>query len=269
MSRPIAMTRSATSCRWCTMPASPSISPARCSGTGATSTRSTATACSPPASPATRRPAGLRRHARLQPQIHLRCPRQHDRHAAPAADAMGLQGSTHATTQQSRQRWRQPETTYYVYDAGGQRVRKVTERQNGTTHRRSASTWAASRSTASTTATARPLRWSARRCTSWTTSSASPWSRPHDDTAARSGQPTHPLPARQPSRLGSVELDETVQLISYEEYHPYGTTPYQAMSSGRGEPKRYRYTGKERDEETGFTIMGRGITRLVGEVGEL
>ena len=25
-----------------------------------------------------------------------------------------------------------PETTYYVYDAGGQRVRKVTERQNGT-----------------------------------------------------------------------------------------------------------------------------------------
>ena len=25
-----------------------------------------------------------------------------------------------------------PETTYYVYDAAGQRVRKVTERQNGT-----------------------------------------------------------------------------------------------------------------------------------------
>ena len=25
-----------------------------------------------------------------------------------------------------------PETTYYVYDAAGQRIRKVTERQNGT-----------------------------------------------------------------------------------------------------------------------------------------
>ena len=52
-----------------------------------------------------------------------------------------------------------PETTYYVYDAGGQRVRKVTERQAaaGRARRRartSASTSAASRSTASTTATA-------------------------------------------------------------------------------------------------------------------
>ena len=47
-----------------------------------------------------------------------------------------------------------PETTYYVYDAGGQRVRKVTERQNGT--RKDERIYsAASRSTASTTATAR------------------------------------------------------------------------------------------------------------------
>ena len=46
------------------------------------------------------------------------------------------------------------ETTYYVYDAAGQRVRKVTEGQNGTHRRASASTWAGTRSIASTTAAA-------------------------------------------------------------------------------------------------------------------
>ena len=46
-----------------------------------------------------------------------------------------------------------PETTYYVYDAVGQRVRKVTERQNGSGRtRRNGSISAASRSTASSTA---------------------------------------------------------------------------------------------------------------------
>ena len=45
----------------------------------------------------------------------------------------------------------------------------------------------------------------------------------------------------------SLELDEQAQIISYEEYHPYGTTSYQAVrSADRGTPKRYRYTGKER-----------------------
>ncbi len=51
----------------------------------------------------------------------------------------------------------------------------------------------------------------------------------------------------------SVELDESGALVSYEEYHPYGTTAFQA---GRGAieagAKRYRYTGRERDDETGL-----------------
>jgi len=46
-------------------------------------------------------------------------------------------------------------------------------------------------------------------------------------------------------------------LISYEEYHPYGTTAFQAgRSVAEVHQKRYRYTGKERDEETGFTYHG-------------
>jgi RHS repeat-associated protein len=61
------------------------------------------------------------------------------------------------------------------------------------------------------------------------------------------------------NHLGSacLELDEQGQIISYEEYHPFGTTSYR---SGRSETevslKRYKYNGKERDEETGLYAYG-------------
>lgn len=60
------------------------------------------------------------------------------------------------------------------------------------------------------------------------------------------------------SHLGSVslELDAAAQIISYEEYYPYGSTSYQAVSSQTETPKRYRYTGMERDEETGLNYHG-------------
>lgn len=51
----------------------------------------------------------------------------------------------------------------------------------------------------------------------------------------------------------SLELDEFAQVISYEEYYPYGNTSYQAVDKNREVPaKRYRYTGMERDEESGL-----------------
>lgn len=51
----------------------------------------------------------------------------------------------------------------------------------------------------------------------------------------------------------SLELDEQAEIISYEEYHPYGTSAYRLMKSGIEAPaKRYRYTGMERDEESGL-----------------
>ncbi|MEN6621924.1 MAG: RHS repeat-associated core domain-containing protein, partial [Smithella sp.] len=50
----------------------------------------------------------------------------------------------------------------------------------------------------------------------------------------------------------SLELDHQARIISYEEYYPYGSTSYQAVRSQTETPKRYRYTGKERDEESGF-----------------
>ncbi|MDD2636052.1 MAG: hypothetical protein PHW82_11200, partial [Bacteroidales bacterium] len=54
-----------------------------------------------------------------------------------------------------------------------------------------------------------------------------------------------------------LELDGSADIISYEEYHPFGTTSYR---SGRNEVdvslKRYKYVGKERDEETGLYYYG-------------
>jgi len=54
----------------------------------------------------------------------------------------------------------------------------------------------------------------------------------------------------------SLELDDKAKLISYEEYFPYGSTSYQAVRSQTETAKRYRYIGKERDEETGLAYHG-------------
>ena len=61
------------------------------------------------------------------------------------------------------------------------------------------------------------------------------------------------------NHLGSacLELDYQGDIRSYEEYHPFGTTSYR---SGRDivevSLKRYKYNGKERDEETGLYQYG-------------
>ena len=57
------------------------------------------------------------------------------------------------------------------------------------------------------------------------------------------------------NHLGSstVELDDKAWIISYEEYHPYGTSAYRAgRNVAEVKLKRYRYTGMERDEESGL-----------------
>lgn len=61
------------------------------------------------------------------------------------------------------------------------------------------------------------------------------------------------------NQLGSaiLELDASAAIISYEEYYPYGSTSYQAVNSAiEASAKRYRYTGKERDDETGLYYHG-------------
>src|SRR4030095_4944873 len=63
------------------------------------------------------------------------------------------------------------------------------------------------------------------------------------------------------NHLGSacLELDGDTNnpaIISYEEYYPFGGTAYQAMRNQTETSKRYRYTGKERDEESGLYYHG-------------
>ena len=55
----------------------------------------------------------------------------------------------------------------------------------------------------------------------------------------------------------SLELDEFANIISYEEYHPFGTSSYRlGTNEAEVQLKRYRYVGKERDEETGLYYFG-------------
>lgn len=55
----------------------------------------------------------------------------------------------------------------------------------------------------------------------------------------------------------SIELDQQAKQISYEEYYPFGTTSFHTIDATREvAAKRYRYLGKERDEESGLNYHG-------------
>jgi RHS repeat-associated protein len=61
------------------------------------------------------------------------------------------------------------------------------------------------------------------------------------------------------NHLGSavLELDDAAAIISYEEYFSYGGTSLQTVNGAvEVSLKRYRYQGKERDEETGLDYFG-------------
>ena len=149
------------------------------------------------------------------------------------------------------------EKTYYVYDAGGQRVRKVTETQNGNlkderiylggfeVYRKYNGNGQAIVLERETLHVMDDKQRIALVETKTITN-------PDDKSLVQL------IRFQLGNHLGSavLELDKEAQVISYEEYHPYGTTAYQSSRSQNETPKRYRYTGKERDEETGFTYHG-------------
>ncbi len=79
------------------------------------------------------------------------------------------------------------------------------------------------------------------------------------DTSIAGFTPTSRVRYQLGDHLGStaMELDDAGAVISYEEYFPYGGTSWQASPSTTDvSRKRYRYTGKERDEETGLCYHG-------------
>jgi RHS repeat-associated protein len=147
-----------------------------------------------------------------------------------------------------------PETTYYVYDAAGQRVRKVTERQNGS--RKNERTYLGGfevyREYGGDGAGVSLERESLHVMDDQQRIALV-------ETRTDTPVPEQLIRYQFGNHLGSasLELDDAGQIISYEEYHPYGSTSYQAgRSAAEVSLKRYRYTGKERDEETGFSYHG-------------
>jgi RHS repeat-associated protein len=59
-------------------------------------------------------------------------------------------------------------------------------------------------------------------------------------------------------RQGSVgtELDAAGAIVSHEEFYPFGGTSWQAFPGTTQATKRHRFTGREHDEESGFTRHG-------------
>ena len=145
-------------------------------------------------------------------------------------------------------------TAYYVYDAAGQRLRKVIERNGATVEERIY--LGAYEVYRKRQGGALQLERQTLHIMDDKQRIALVETKTHDTS-----QP--PIPDPQPliryqfaNHLGSasLELDDGRALISYEEYHPYGTTAFQAgRSAVEVRLKRYRFTGKERDEETGFS----------------
>ncbi|MDK1377244.1 MULTISPECIES: SpvB/TcaC N-terminal domain-containing protein [unclassified Sinorhizobium] len=147
----------------------------------------------------------------------------------------------------------QGEATYYVYDSAGERVRKITERNGRRIAERFytglAETYRAYQSNGQDIELERlslHVLDDNRRFALFETRTKG------DDGTAK-----QLIRSQLPNHLGSacleVQYDKAAPIISYEEFHPYGTTAYQATNAKiKAAAKRYRFAGKERDEESGL-----------------
>lgn len=151
-----------------------------------------------------------------------------------------------------------PETTWYVYDSGGQRVRKVTENEadegNAPTlkdERVYLGSFEVYRHENGLERETLHIMDDQKRIAMIDTETE-----PKFFLGIKIGSTvTSTIRYQMSNHLGSssLELNENAEVISYEEYHPYGTTAYQAKNEAiKVAAKRYRYTGMERDEETGL-----------------
>ena len=154
-----------------------------------------------------------------------------------------------------------PESTYYVYDGSGQRTRKITERYAATGEtptRLKERTYLGGifevyREFAADGNTPK-LERETFNVMDGNTRIALVETR----TKGKDKAPEKLHRFQITNLLGTavLELDEQARIPSYEEYFPFGATSYQAVRSQLDTPKRYRYTGKERDEESGLYYHG-------------
>ena len=147
-------------------------------------------------------------------------------------------------------------TAYYTYDAGGERVRKVWEKSANLIeehlylggfeiYRRRSGTGAIKleRETLHIMDDEQRIALVETRTI---------------DTVGNDPPPQQRVRYQFSNHLGSssLELDHQAQIISYEEYTPYGSTSYQAVTKSVEVAKRYRFSGKQRDTETGLYYFG-------------
>lgn len=143
--------------------------------------------------------------------------------------------------------------SWYVYDAGGQRVRKVVQKGNVTEERLYFGNIEIFRRSLGGALDLERETFHVSDDTRRIAMVDTPTVRPggsEETTLTRYQYANH---------LGTacLELDDAAQIISYEEYYAFGSTSYQGTDQSREIPaKRYRYTGKERDEETGLYYHG-------------
>lgn len=153
----------------------------------------------------------------------------------------------------------QGQRTYYVYGAAGGRVRKVTESAGGVKTKERFylglleiyREYSAAGKTTLERQTLQVMDGKKRMALVET--------KTVDITAAPGALPSSAMRFQFGNLLGTacLELDETGAVITYEEYYPFGSTSYQAgRSVAETSLKRYRYIGKERDEETGLYYHG-------------
>jgi RHS repeat-associated protein len=152
-----------------------------------------------------------------------------------------------------------PETTYYIYDGAGQRVRKVTERAAEVgvmpTRMKERIYLGGFEIYREYDANGSKLERESLHLMDGQQRVALVEIRTQGDDGSAAQLIRYQLG----SHLGSasLELDETGDIISYEEYYPYGSTSYQAVDAAiKAAAKRYRYTGMERDAETGLAYHG-------------
>lgn len=147
-------------------------------------------------------------------------------------------------------------TAYYVQDAHGQRVRKVVERLGSLVEERIyLSGYEIFRRRTGNTVEVEletlHVMDNHRRVALVETTTK--------DSGGAIASPSPVVRYQLDNHLGSVclELDHAGALLSYEEYYPFGNTSYHsARGAAEVSLKRYRYIGKERDEETGLYYCG-------------
>ena len=146
-------------------------------------------------------------------------------------------------------------TAYYVYDADGQRVRKVWEKSAGLVEER---IYLGGLEIYRRQQGAERLERETLHVMDGEQRVALVETRTLAAAGNDGGASAQLIRYQFGNHLGSasLELDDRARIISYEEYTPYGSTSYQAVSSQTETPKRYRYTGKERDQETGLCFHG-------------